>query len=137
MTPTPASIAPDRLAGWREIKVTLGISDEEFPCLVRLGDGRQPMTDTRVLGWEGDPIMRWNGFVAYPLFDQPTVERIIEWCKREGAPDQIEWDGSVVLLSSTDYPDDPPERIEPTDTPLGPRWCVGGCSWTWSEVRDE
>lgn len=118
------------------IMVTVGIWEDQFPCVVRLSDGSQPMTDTNWLGWKGDPIPRWNGFVAYPEFDRAAVEKMAALFASEG-DEQIEWDGDTVILHSPEYADDPdyePERIEPTVIDGVQRWDIGGCRWTWTEV---
>lgn len=160
---------------YRALDLTLD-GETRYPAIVALSDGSQPMTDTRALGWAGDPIPRWNGWVAFPLFDRETVETIKDECADMLAAgydtDYLTWeprcsicgeDGGAagtsmagyvhkygptthpyapaVLLSSTVYEADAalagetyePERIEPEIIDGTPRWCIGGCSWTWSE----
>lgn len=121
--------------------------DGPYPCVVALSDGSQPMTDPQ-LGWIGNRIPRWNGFVAFPLFDRPTVERIAANLAKSHAtnPDDsyLTWDGDTVVLhdgvAEQDAVTDPegwgdyePERIEPQVVEGVQRWDIGGCSWVWSE----
>lgn len=145
--PTVTATLP---AGWRALDVTLD-GERSYPAVVRLDNGSQPMTDTHALGWAGNPIPRWNGWVAFPLFDREAVEAMRAdfdaWrtaeIERWGSPesDVLRWDGDTVLIDSAQYAAEPgytPERI---DGEIGPdgvmRWCVGGCSWTWAAMDDE
>lgn len=134
---------------YRALEVTID-GEIAYPCVVALGDGSQPMTDTARLGWAGDPIPRWNGWIAYPLFDRATVERIMadmgEWPDSDrfawaNGPAGVVRDGSwsedpaLILTHGPDY--ETSERIEPEDIDGTPRWCVGGCSWVWSEYESD
>src|SRR5262245_5779349 len=79
-----------------------------FPCIVALGDGTQD-TSNPALGWTGDPIPRWNGWVAAPLFDRATVDRIAAMLDEDRAlphgEDQpyIEWYGESVIIREPVY----------------------------------
>lgn len=113
------------------ILVELGES-EIYPAVVRLGDGSQPMTDAR-LGWRGDRVPRWNGFVAEPLFDRPTVERIAADLPVGEEQYRIEFDGDVAVLRNAAYEAEgsAPERVAPD---ADGRYAIGRTSWVWTEA---
>lgn len=80
---------------------------------------------------------RWNGWVAGPTFDRPTVDRIAAMLDADHADgadsDYITWDGDVAVVHSRVYANDPgyaPERIAPD---ANGRYSIGGWSWVWSE----
>jgi hypothetical protein len=137
------------MSEYREIRVGIW-EGVDYPCLVQVGDGTQSMSDPS-LGWDGNPIPRWNGWVADPLFDRPTAEAIIAACHADreafgnDAADRFEWDGDTLLVYASPYEDEAieagepfePERIDPIIDPNGtPRWDIGGCSWCWSVEED-
>lgn len=128
---------------YRALAVTLGGDGPTYPAVVELGDGSQPLTDSG-LGWRGDPVPRWNGWIAEPLFDRATVERIAAECAdinaRYGAEsDYLEWDGDTVILRNPQYEREgwTPERIAPRVIDGTPRWSIGAYSWTWAETGSE
>lgn len=117
------------------------LDEGPFPALVALGDGTQALSDPS-LGWQGNSIPRWNGWVAEPLFDRETVESIRASIARDIADgftdaDMLSWDGDVLLLTRPSEPDWQGERIAPEIIDGIPRWAVGAYSWCWSEAETE
>jgi hypothetical protein len=107
--------------------------EDVYPCLMGM--------DTRT----GD-IQRWNGFVAFPLFDKATAERVVADVIRDNAPGYVEadrflWEGDTLVQFSWDCePQHGDEAyhyvrrlIEPTTLwSPDPRYCIGGYEWTWA-----
>lgn len=123
---------------YRAVAVTID-GETAYPAVVALDPGgRQSMTDPS-LGWRGDDIPRWNGWIAAPLFDRATVDQLMADWARDAADnpdnDMLAWSADTVILTRGAYaaePDYAPERIEPESVDGVPRWCVGGCCYVWS-----
>ncbi len=83
----------------------------------------------------GEEPMRWNGWLC-PAFDRENVDRIAAYnATVPDVTDQLTWDGDVLVIADPDYPDEPPERMEPVRWHDGLYWPVGAWSWTWYEVK--
>jgi len=94
------------------------------------------------LGKAGE-IIRWNGFVGNPWFSREEAQKVIDWVhETNGSPTPVEcsrfvWvDDLLVQVDWNGEPGDPPvftaEVLHPDR--LG-RYCIGGWSWTWTEVE--
>jgi hypothetical protein len=83
----------------------------------------------------------WNGFAA-PAFNREVATAFMD---RQAAlakanPDidweHFVWDGDVIVRTSDSFPDEEPERIEPTDLDGEPVWWLD-LGYTWGTVEED
>lgn len=91
----------------------------------------------------GTPLL-WNGFAAYPLFDEAEFRRLVEQLREttEGdwSSDQFTWhdDDTLLRIRPADHPGDDPEAVHAdvyriTASTVWPGlWSIGGYEWVWS-----
>lgn len=108
----------------------------------------EPVFPARLLVRDDGDLVRWNGWLV-PLFDRPTAERIVRnqellvASARPGDYSEFRWYGDVIVERWVDegdrqWPSEVPDLdaegftvLRPYDYGDGPRYSIGGFSWTW------
>lgn len=112
-------------------------------------------------GWEGWPMasfpadvpvfgphdqrpIRWNGWIACPLFSRAVAELVVKLLNVDHHRDNVveaddyEWDGDLLIVHNEMHrdedPDWEPEVIEPDSRG---RYAIGGYSYCWFEVDEK